>query len=162
MKRRSGFTLLELLVVMAIVVLVTGLVVIHVNNSDSRNTLANADRLSMALEGARDAAIYSGKPVAFSSDGEGYQFWMGDDAQHKWLAVGDNTGLAARRLKGARITKQIVNGTSYPLGERLIFSADGLSEPFTLMVTGEKARAQVQSDALGRISVQELDEDDTQ
>ena len=156
----AGFTLLELLAVMAVVLVVIGLAVVRLDDSGLRVTRANAERLSLALEAARDDAIYSGKPVAFSSDGVGYQFWRGDEKQRKWLALTDETQLVARKLQGdVQILQQMVNNKARPLGERLVFSAEGLSEPFSLLLQGGKARVLIKTDALGRIAIEDLPED---
>jgi general secretion pathway protein H len=159
-KRYRGFTLLELLVVLAIVAVIIGLAAVRFEDSGARDTLASAEHLSIALESARDGSIYSGVPVAFSSDGVGYQFWRGDDKQHKWIALSENADLAAQKLKhDVQIVKQIVNGNERPLGERLVFQSDGLSEPFILLLQGGKSRVQIQADALGRISITTLADD---
>jgi len=145
---------------MAVVLVVMGLAVVRFDDSGLRVTHTNAERLSLALESARDTAIYSGKPVAFSSDGVGYQFWRNDELQHKWLALADENHLAARKLQGdVRIQQQLVNGKAQALGERLVFSADGLSEPFSLILEGGLAHVKVMSDALGRITVEDLQEE---
>ncbi|GAB2887259.1 hypothetical protein GCM10027046_14410 [Uliginosibacterium flavum] len=162
MRKQAGFTLLELLVVMSVILVVIGLAVVRLDDSGSRVTHANAEGLSLALEAARDAAVYSGKPVAFSSDGEGFQFWRSDDKQRKWLALSGDSALQARKLKGeVRILQQTVNGKSRPLGERLVFSAEGLSEPFTLLLQGGEARVQVMADALGRIRIEDVAQEET-
>lgn len=161
MNRAKGFTLLEILVVMAIVVVVLGVAVARLEDSGERNTQGEADRLSVALEAARDDAIYSGSQVAFSTDGSGYQFWVGDDRQGRWQSLADASTLAPGRLRHeVKITAQYVNGRKQRLGQRLVFSADGLSEPFSLLLEGGHARYQVASDVLGQINVKRVSEDD--
>lgn len=161
MSRAKGFTLLEILVVMAIVVVVLGVAVARLEDSGERDTGGEADRLSVALEAARDDAIYSGRQVAFSTDGDGYQFWVGDDRQNRWQALADTSTLAPGKLRHAvKITAQYVNGRKQHLGERLIFSADGLSEPFALLLQRGQTRFQVASDVLGQINVKRVNEDD--
>lgn len=158
--RAAGFTLLELLAVMAVVMVIIGLAVVRFDDSGQRATRASAERLSIALESARDAAIYSGRPVAFSSDGAGYQFWRSDDMQHKWLALTDQSALLPRKLQSdVRLQQQFVNDKAQALGERLVFSADGVSEPFTLVLAGGQAHVKVISDVLGRISVEDAQDE---
>ena len=158
--RAAGFTLLEILVVMAVVLVIIGLAVVRFDDSGLRATHANAERLSIALESARDTAIYSGKPVAFSSDGAGYQFWHSDEMQHKWLAMTDQTALLPRKLQSdVHLQQQFVNDKAQALGERLVFSADGVSEPFTLVLEGGQAQVKVISDVLGRITVEDVQDE---
>ncbi len=153
-KRSHGFTLLEILVVMAVVVVMLGVAVVNLDDSGERATLNEAEHLSIMLEAARDDATYSGKQLAFSTDGSGYQFWIGDDKQGKWRSLTDSSHLASGKLAhDVKIIAQYVNGKDQHLGERLVFAADGVSEPFELQLQGGKARAQITSDVLGRIDV---------
>jgi len=131
--------------------------VVRFDDSGLRATRTSAERLSIALESARDTAIYSGKSLAFSSDGTGYQFWRSDEMQHKWLALTDQTALLPRKLHNdVRIQRQFVNDKVQPLGERLVFSADGILEPFALVLEGGQARVRVVGDVLGRITVEDF------
>lgn len=155
MSRMRGFTLLELLAVMALLLIVLGIAVVRLDDSGERLTRGVAEQLSIRLEAARDEAVYSGRPVAFSSDGAGYQFWLGDTGRQQWVAMPANSELRPKTLPGeVRVLQQTVNGRARPLGERLVFNADGLSEPFSLLLQGDQARLQVVADALGRISVE--------
>jgi len=152
--RSHGFTLLEILVVMALIVVMLGVAVVNLEDSGERASLNEAEHLSIMLEAARDDATYSGKALAFSTDGTGYQFWIGDDKQNRWRSLADSSHLASGKLShDVRIIAQYVNGKSQHLGERLVFAADGVSEPFVLQLQGGKARAQIVADVLGRIEV---------
>ncbi|MDO6385997.1 MULTISPECIES: GspH/FimT family pseudopilin [Uliginosibacterium] len=156
----TGFTLLELLAVMALVLIVLGIAVVRLDDSGERITRGQAEELSIRLEAARDEAVYSARPVAFSSDGAGYQFWLGDSGRKQWMAMPATSDLRPQALRGdVHILKQRVNGRESPLGERLVFAADGLSEPFSLTLEGGQARVQVIADALGRITVETVPDD---
>jgi general secretion pathway protein H len=155
MRTTRGFTLLELLIVMAVILIIIGLAVVRLDDSGRRVTQANAEQLSLTLEAARDLAVYSGKPVAFSSDGVGFQFWRNDEKQRKWVALTDEKALSPRSLQNeVQLLEQTVNNKPQALGERVIFAADGLSEPFSLTLQGGNARVRVSADALGRISIE--------
>ena len=160
-KRGHGFTLLEILVVMAVVVVVLGVAVVNLDDSGAHATLNEAEHLATILEAARDDATYSGKEVAFSTDGSGYQFWIGDDKRNKWRSLADSSHLASGRLShDIRIIAQHVNGREQHLGERLVFAADGVSEPFVLQLQGGKTYARITSDVLGRIEVTRIADND--
>jgi len=160
MRHSRGFTLIEILVVMALLLIVVGVAVVRLDDSGERITRSMPEQLAIKLEAARDEAVYSGKQVAFSSDGAGYQFWTGDALRHQWFAIAGSGELQPQTLKGdVRLLEQSVNGRPRPLGERLSFSADGLSEPFSLLLQGGSKRLRVVADALGRISIQEIASD---
>ncbi len=158
--RQQGFTLIEILVVMALLLIVAGLAVVKLDDNGERATRKVAEELSIRLEAARDEAVYAGQPVAFSSDGEGYKFWQGDTARKQWIAAPAGSELSPRTLQGqVRIVRQIANGKERPLGDRLVFSADGMVEPFMLVLEGGKTQLAVEGDALGRITIKEANAD---
>lgn len=160
MSRHHGFTLLELLAVMALLLIVLGIAVVRLDDGGERLVRNTAEELSIRLEAARDEAVYSGRPVAFSSDGAGYQFWLGDSARQQWLGMPAGSELRPKTLPGdVQLLQQEVNGRARPLGERLVFNADGLSEPFSLLLQGGQARLRVVGDALGRIGVEGVNGD---
>ncbi len=153
-----GFTLIEILVVLALVGIVAGLVVVRLDDDGQRATRHAAEQLSVALEAARDEAIYSGRELAFSSDGEAWQFWVADSGRRSWQALTDGELLRPRRFAGeVRIAAQRVSGRDRPLGERLVFAADGLSEPFALLLQGGASQLRLSYDAMGRVSVEAAD-----
>ncbi|PAS98570.1 MAG: type II secretion system protein GspH [Candidatus Dactylopiibacterium carminicum] len=162
MRAMRGFTLMEVLIVLALVGIVAGLVVVRLDDDGQRATRHAAERLSLALEAARDEAIYSGREVAFSSDGDAWQFWRGDAGRRSWQAMADGEMLRPRRLgNNVRIVSQEVSGRNRPLGERLVFAAYGLSEPFTLLLQGGHTRISIRLDAMGRVSLDTLENADT-
>ena len=73
-----GFTLIEILVVCAIVGVTLAFVVFRTGLLDGRRLGDAAESLAQRLESTRDEAIISGQLLAFSSDGKGYQFWRLD------------------------------------------------------------------------------------
>ena len=77
-RRSRGFTLLEILIAVAIVAVTVGLAVLKFEPSDGRRLEDAAEKLVRQLEVARDEAVIRGQTVAFSSDGQGDQFWVAD------------------------------------------------------------------------------------
>lgn len=159
--RADGFTLIEILVVMALLLIVAGLAMVKLDDGGERVTRKIAEELSLRLEAARDEAVYAGQAVAFSSDGLGYKFWLGDSNRRQWFAAPAGSELAPRTLQNeVRIVSQFVNGKARPLGDRLVFSADGMSEPFRLILEGGSRQIAVEGDALGRVSIKEFKRDE--
>ena len=73
----SGFTLLEMLVIVAILSLVTGIIFPSLDRAMRRQDFANScARLELALRTARAVAIRSDVPVRFkvSADGHGFSY----------------------------------------------------------------------------------------
>lgn len=71
--RRSGFTLVELMVTLVIIGLAAGAVLLTA--PDPRPTVAEeADRLAARLVRGREEAILTNRPVVFVNDARGYRF----------------------------------------------------------------------------------------
>lgn len=157
----GGFTLIEILIVMVLLMILAGLAVVKLDDGGERATRRQAEELTIKLEAARDEAVYSGQPIAFSSDGESYQFWLGDSARQQWFVAGGNSELGPHRLgSDVRIAGQTVSGRERPLGERIVFSADGVSDPFVLRLQSGRATVAIAGDALGRVGIMETTSDE--
>ncbi|WGM30531.1 prepilin-type N-terminal cleavage/methylation domain-containing protein [Brevundimonas sp. NIBR11] len=80
-KRRSGMTLVEILVVLAIVGVMAGVVTLGVGAADrGMGVETEANRLADRLRLAADDVLVTRRPLSLSFDGEGYVFTRGDEA----------------------------------------------------------------------------------
>lgn len=153
-RRARGFTLIEILVACAIAAIVLGITMIKLDATDGRRLRQAAEMLAGRLEAARDEAVIRGQPVAFSSDGQGFQFWVADRERGAWVALTDADTVAAGRLAdGVALSALRINGAARPLGERLVFSFGGLAEAFALTLTAGPQSLDIAGDALGRIEI---------
>ena len=149
-----GFTLVEILVVCTIMAIMLGLAMVRLDSSVGRRLESAAEDLARLLEAARDESVIRGQPLAFSSDGQGYQFWLCETAHNEWVALPGSAVIAARKFPdGVVLSSLLINGTSRPLGERVVFSLSGISEPFTLTLSSESSHINILADALGRIEI---------
>lgn len=75
--RSAGFTLLELMVVMALMALIVGLVVSRLPAGPSRTqVVASAKSLASGLRTARGAAIHESREAVFTVDLAARRFWV--------------------------------------------------------------------------------------
>ena len=87
-KRESGFTLIELMVVLFIIGLVAGAVVLSLPG-DSAALSEDADRFAARVAAARDEAVVSARPIAVWIAPSGYGFDARQDRQ--WVPLNART-----------------------------------------------------------------------
>nr|WP_314898586.1 GspH/FimT family pseudopilin [uncultured Deefgea sp.] len=154
MCKQHGFTLLEILVVTAIILIATSFTVFHFNRGDGAQ--AAAERLMLQFESARDEAIASGRALAWTSDGAGYQFWYKNERQ-EWEVLNVRDGLRATQLAdGVQVTEQKINQQNRPLGERIVLPADGVIESFEVSLNGSETQWRISGDVMGRFTVMQV------
>ncbi len=85
MARQSAFTLIEILVVMFIVSVMTGLAIANLPSFVRTGDLdVESDRLATLLEMAREEALQSAEEYGFRADRTGYTFLIFDDIKGEW------------------------------------------------------------------------------
>lgn len=97
--RRAGFTLIEVLAVVAILALMTALVIPNLGGLRDRALLGQARRLAAELELARQRAIVTGVPHRLWMDLDEAEFrleWLAEDPE----AAESSARLAALELEG--------------------------------------------------------------
>jgi type II secretion system protein H len=146
----NGFTLIEVLVVVAITGLIVALAVVNLMPSDREVALRETARIALAIENARDTAWFGGRPIAltFSSGRLRRLLRNGNawspDPTHE-LAIGPEVRVAA-------IT---VNDQALGPEDGLVFMPDGLDEPFRVALEVRGLAWAVDGDAAGSVKVVE-------
>lgn len=142
--RRNGFTLVELMVVIAVMALMAGAVVVTAGGTGS-GPAAAASRFATRLAAARDEAIVSGRPISAWVAPSGYGFERYQGGTWQPLSVkpfqGDNwqSGTVVA-LAAARV--------------RLRFDSLGLPDrPISFAITRDDRTARVNVAANGDVTV---------
>lgn len=146
--RRSveyGFTLVELMVVMAIIGLATGVAVLTM--PDARGDLrADAERFAARVRSAQDAAVVESRDIALAVGAGGYAFSR--RARTGWQPLTELPFAAQRWSEGA----QAVIGEA---GEaRVVFdTTGGVSAPLDVTLVRGSRRVRIHVDGDGAIDV---------
>jgi len=116
-----GFTLIEMLVVIAIIGILSIYVALSTVPDSRRQAAADAERLGLLLETALQEAQWGGRAIAWSADATGYRFWQ-EANERRWQPITDDGLYRARSLaEGMGVTDIEVDGQQLPQGELLKF-----------------------------------------
>ena len=95
--RQSGFTLIEMLVVLLIMGIFVGLVSTITQPDDRAMLQLEAQRLARLLDLAATKSRLTGRPTAWTADARGYRFWQFTEDAF-WTEILDDDTLRARAL----------------------------------------------------------------
>lgn len=148
-----GYTLVEVLVVIAILGVLVTTAAYGIRGDSARTTRAEAERLANLLELAQARARLGGGAIAFSASSSGYAFWRRDEAG-VWREFGNDSDLQPRALpNGINVTGFQAGGIAVGMGQRFPFSMDDPAA-FSIALAGASTRATVESGAfVGRVNV---------
>ncbi|SHH40053.1 type II secretion system minor pseudopilin GspH [Massilia sp. CF038] len=148
-----GFTLIEIMVVMVIIGITLGMVSINAIPSPRQNLQAEASRIALLLQLARDEAIVRNRLVAFEADSEHYRFLVRNE--QTWDPVTKDDLLRERPFKSSPVNLLIdpaSAGTGNPM--RITFGREPVDKPFVLTMTSGDASVAIRADGIGHFVVE--------
>ena len=148
-----GFTLLEILVVIAILALAAGIAVATLDR-DERGTLEReARRFAGALEYAAQRAQMRHETLGVSASGNAWRFWTrGPDG--RWTALTGDDLLAAHALpEPLHAAPLSYAGQPLPIDSIVPLRASGRNEPYAFVLATSAQQAIVSADPLNRVAV---------
>ena len=148
-----GFTLVELMVVLAIIGITLGMVSLNAMPSARQNLQGEASRIALLLQLARDEAIVRNRLVAFEADGETYRFLVRNEGT--WDPVTKDDLLRERAFKGGPV-RLLIDPASAGSGNpmRITFGREPVDKPFVLtMAIGDDSVA-IRADGIGHFVVE--------
>jgi len=137
--RRAGFTLIEILVVIALLGIAAAVVALSVSSSDARLVREEAARLAALFRIAQDEARVTGRAMVWEADVKGYRFRPLDEAAERdW-------------------NDEILRERAWPFevhsieGSRILFGREPLLEPARLHLSTAGGEVRLALDALGNL-----------
>lgn len=116
--RPSGFTLVELLVVLVLISIVVGMVALSVSLVDDKRDMAREmDRLAALVQLVSDEALLQGRDYGLLVEEYGYAFLVYSYEKGQWERQGMDERLRERRLPEGLEFSLVLEGQRVPLDE---------------------------------------------
>ncbi|HEX7644191.1 MAG TPA: type II secretion system minor pseudopilin GspH [Burkholderiaceae bacterium] len=154
-RHARGFSLLELLIVMAIVGLTLGMVSLSASQNAQKDLQNDAQRIALLLQMARDEAIVRDRPVAFEADENHYDFLVKNDKD--WEPISDDDLMRSREFKRAPVTLSMTPQPESSQNNgmlRIVFGREPVDKPFVLKLAQGDDAVSIQADGIGHFTVQ--------
>ena len=145
-----GFTLIEVLLVVAIVGIVVAVAAVNLFPSDAQIARRESGMVALAIEHARDAAWFGGRPTSITFEAGRLREWR--LAGEKWNSDSARDHSLA---DGVLVTGLYVDGQELKPDERLVFLPDGLGIPFRVALQVRGLPWAVEGDAAGAVTLVE-------
>lgn len=153
----TGFTLVELLVVLVVMGIALGMVVVQLMPDEQSVLREEASRLALLLENAGLEARSSGRSMAWSSEKTRYLFWKKNNYSD-WVRIEDDTSFRPRNLpEGMQINEISREGQFIKHGEQLALSASSFAPPFRIRMNYRSASVNVIGKSTGEVLVSSQD-----
>jgi type II secretion system protein H len=149
-----GFTLIEVLVVVAILAIAATVAVVSWDGDERGRVTREARRLAGALEHAALRAQVRAETLGVSAEGAGWRFWRRHPDRDRWLPVTDDDVLGPRALgHGMQVMPVSYAGRPLPADAIVPLRPTGRNEPYALALRGEAIVILVSADPLNRVSL---------
>ncbi len=151
--RGCGFTLIEVLVVMAILGILSTFVMLS-TAPDRRGEARNeATRLGLVLEAALQQSQWGGRTIAWSADAKGYRFWRAD-SERRWEPIAGDELFRPRLLaEGMSVSAIEIEGQALPPGALLIFPPAN-APLFRIVLNAPQGTLVLRSSPSGKVDLQ--------
>lgn len=152
-EKERGFTLIEMLVVMLIMGLLVGLVSTIAQPDDRALLRVEAERLAQLMDVAATQSRFTGRPIAWTADGQGYRFWQFSE-DLGWSEIINDDFLRARTLpQGMTISNMLVENVRSPEYMRVEFKPYGSVISFSVEMSLGDARYTLVNSPVGDVRV---------
>ena len=145
-----AFTLIEVLVVVAIAGILIALVAVNLFPDQAQAARREAGNVALAIEHARDAAWFGGRPTAVT---------FADGRVREWRFLGREWQPDSTRDQAlgpdVRVTGLYVDGTPLKPNDRLVFMPDGFGIPFRVGLAVRGFDWGVEGDVAGAVTLVE-------
>jgi len=153
LRPKSGFTLIEMLVVLLVAGLLFGLSSVIMRPSNQNLLRTEAERLAQLLELAGTESRLTGKRIAWTTDGRVYRFWRYSEGSG-WSDISNHDVLHMRTLPpGILVTDLLVEAARKQGAMRIEFWPYSQILSFTMEISLGAERYAISGSPVGQVRV---------
>ena len=150
----AGFTLVEILVVLAIVAIASAAGFLAWRGSDADALRREAHRFAGAVEYAAERAQWRHESLGLTVGADGFRFWQRDPTRGEWVPVAGDDALAARAWPaGTPLVAAAQAGRPLAPAALVAFRPNGRNDPLSYLLAVGEAHVRIDADPLNRVSV---------
>jgi type II secretion system protein H len=157
--RIAGFTLVEILVVLVVIVLAAGMIYARLDSDPRRVVEREAQRLAAAMEHAASLAQWRNQVLGVSASGSEYRFWRRETSLEgdRWVPLTDDDILAPRALpSGVLVGVAAYAGQAAAPDSIFPLAPSGRNEPYAIELASAEWRTLLLADPLNRVAISAL------
>lgn len=151
--RTAGFTLIEILAVTVIMGIILVLAAANFFPDDRQVARREVERVALALESARDAAVFGGTATAVSVEDNLVLRWRRDD-RGAWQPDSAAETKAVALAPEIAITALSIGAAPAAANSRMAFLPDGVGIPFEMRLAYRGVISSISGDPLGKLHIE--------
>ena len=144
---KQGFTLIEIMIVLVIIGLMSGVIVLNVGSSNYSGFMADASKIANALEIVADEAAYTNSVIACDVNFDGFicQAYKNGD----WRELNLKNLVAWAWPNGIRIERVYINGQILKDNEKIRFYPHGDIDKMSFQISNGVHKVWIDGDMNG-------------
>ena len=151
MTEKTGFTLLEIMIVLVIVGIMSTVLVLNIGASTYTTFMSDAKKIAATLSIISDEAVYTNSVISCKIDTNGFNCRSYKNEQ--WSALNINKLVSWSWPKNFTVQQVLINGVPIKENETIKFFANGDQQPTSIQVSNGKYTTWVDGDMNGIFQV---------
>jgi general secretion pathway protein H len=149
----TGFTLIEILVITVIMGIILVLAAANFFPDDRQVARREVERIALALQAARDAAVFGGTATAVSVEDNRVLRWRRDD-RGAWQPDSAAENHAVALAPEVAVTALSIGAAPADANSRMAFLPDGVGIPFEMRLAYRGVTSRISGDPLGKLRIE--------